>query len=98
MTARPPSIVLAVLLLLVPTSGFDAETNARDHPLPPVKPPEDCTIGVAMGNATTDGRPFSWKNRDGSGRHFVWYQSSDGTYDYLAMGNDEGLKMGVNEV
>ena len=57
-----------------------------------------CTVGCAMGNATTDGRPFSWKNRDGSGRHFVWHVTSHGTYNYLAMGTDAGLKMGVNEV
>jgi hypothetical protein len=58
---------------------------------------EECTVGAAMGNATTDGRPFSWKNRDGSGRHFLWYETSDGVYNYLAMGTAQGLKMGVNE-
>ena len=57
----------------------------------------DCTVGCAMGNATTDGRPFSWKNRDGSGRHYIWYVTSGGTYNYIAMGNHQGLKMGVNE-
>ena len=56
-----------------------------------------CTIGCAMGNATSDGRPFSWKNRDGYGRHYLWYVTSGGTYNYLAMGIDDGLRMGVNE-
>ncbi len=56
-----------------------------------------CVIGCAMGNATSDGRPFSWKNREGSGTHFVWYVTSGGRYNYLAVGNYEGLKMGVNQ-
>jgi len=58
---------------------------------------EGCTVGAAMGNATTDSRPFSWKNRDGSGRHFIWFENTSGTYDFLAMGTSDGLKMGLNE-
>jgi hypothetical protein len=61
---------------------------------------EECTVGAAMGNATSDGRPVSWKNRDGSGKHFIWYvETPSGQYNYLAMGKgSKEVKMGVNEV
>jgi hypothetical protein len=63
---------------------------------------EGCTIGVAMGNATTDGRPISWKNRDedGSPVHFMKYFTvSNGKYGVLGMGYGDpfNLKMGVND-
>ena len=55
-----------------------------------------------MGNATTDGRPISWKNRDEySGPvHFINYVTvSGGTYGILGMGYDYpfDVKMGVND-
>jgi hypothetical protein len=63
---------------------------------------EGCTIGDAMGNATIDGRPISWKNRDGGGDpvHFIKYIiMSGGKYGVLGMGfgNPFSLKMGVND-
>ncbi len=62
----------------------------------------ECTIGDAMGNATLDGRPISWKNRDdaGSPAHFVKYITANGEkYGILAMGygNPFDIKMGVND-
>ena len=63
---------------------------------------EGCTIGDAMGNATIDGRPISWKNRDEfSGPvHFINYVTvSGGKYGVLGMGYGYpfDIKMGVNE-
>jgi len=36
---------------------------------------EACTIAVATGDATTDGRPVLWKNRDYFGRSDAWQSS-----------------------
>ena len=63
-----------------------------------------CTIGVANGTATSDGRPLMWKNRDISGSQVVKYYDecrnrfvgvgSVGT-DYVWMGvNDKGFAIG----
>ncbi len=41
---------------------------ARDNP-------EACTIAIATGSATADGRPVLWKNRDYFGRTDVWQAS-----------------------
>lgn len=91
MIKRP--IIIIFFLLAFPVFFFARNTPGNKQGLE-----DECTIGVAMGNATADGRPFSWKNRDGSGRHFVWYVNPSGTdHGYLAMGNSEGLKMGVND-
>ena len=63
----------------------------------PLDSPRACTVGSAMGNGTADGRPFSWKNRDGSGRHKLTYIKSGGKYDYLAMTPNGEVKHGLNE-
>ena len=63
---------------------------------------EGCTIGVASGKATADGRPLLWKNRDGSyePREVVYFK--DGRFKYLAMVTADdwqllGGGVGVNE-
>ena len=93
-----PILIIPILTILLPhdTSGMNKILETGEMPLS-IEEVEGCTVGAAMGNATTDGRPFSWKNRDGSGRHFIWQVISGGTYNYIAMGTDAGLKMGVNE-
>ena len=66
-----------------------------------------CTVGCAMGNATQDGRPLAWKNRDGGEsrpRHFVMYKTGrdpakrgPSTYSFLGIGPDlDSPKMGLN--
>lgn len=61
---------------------------------------EECTIGVASGKATADGRPLLWKNADGSyGDREVVYVK-DGRFKYLALavaGWPHGAYAGVNE-
>ena len=91
------SLILIFLILLANDVPIVNKTIETGEILPIGEDLEGCTVGEAMGNAATNGRPFSWKNRDGSGRHFIWYEVSGGTYNYIAMGNDEGLKMGMNE-
>jgi len=50
-----------------------------------------------MANGTADGRPFSWKNRDGSGKHTLTYIKSGDKYNYLAMTVNGEVKHGLNE-
>lgn len=61
---------------------------------------EGCTIGVASGKATADGRPLMWKNSDGSyGDREVVYLK-DGRFKYLAVvpaGDSRWVTAGVNE-
>jgi len=63
---------------------------------------EGCTIGVASGKATADGRPLMWKNADGPGRsdrEVVYFK--DGRFKYLALvpaaGDSRWVTAGVNE-
>ena len=41
---------------------------------------EGCTVGVANGHVTADGRPLMWKVRDWSGRQGVFYHPGDPDY------------------
>ena len=62
---------------------------------------EECTVGVASGKATVDGRPLLWKNRDtGVLNNEVTY-FTDGRFDYLALvsaGYPNLAWAGVNEM
>ena len=61
---------------------------------------EGCTIGVASGKATADGRPLLWKNRAGRGWNYEVVYFKDGRFKYLAMvpmGDSQGIGGGVNE-
>jgi len=61
---------------------------------------EECTVGVASGRATPDGRPLIWKTRDaGEVNNEVFYDTS-GKYRYIAVfnaGDTTSPWMGVNE-
>ena len=62
---------------------------------------EGCTIGVASGKATSDGRPLLWKTRDNSGapNNEVYYNTSF-TYKFVSVitaGSTSSAWMGVNE-
>jgi len=61
---------------------------------------EGCTIGVASGKATADGRPLLWKNANGvdGDREVVYFK--DGRFKYLAVaaaGDPSWVTAGVNE-
>lgn len=67
---------------------------------------EECTIGVALGSATSDGRPMLWKTRDNSSspNNEVIYMTGIVTpyvlpYSYVCVSSAEieGPWMGVNE-
>ncbi len=57
-----------------------------------------CTIGVANGDATTDGRPLMWKSRDVAGNQVVKYYG-DGEFRFVGVGSvgSSYIWMGVNE-
>ncbi len=81
-------IILLPLAMLFPIASF-AQVN------------EECTIGVACGNATSDGRPLLWKTRDYSSEpdNEVKYNTSY-TYNFVYVGNAGTSTyswMGVNE-
>lgn len=61
---------------------------------------EECTVGVACGRATPDGRPLLWKTRDTSAKNNEVVYFTDGQYKYLALvtaGQDTSAWAGVNE-
>lgn len=62
---------------------------------------ENCTIGVASGSATSDGRPMVWKTRDYSSRPNNEVRYNDNyTYKFISVSNAGGTWawMGVNEM
>jgi hypothetical protein len=56
-------------------------------------PGEECTIGVAVGRATADGRPLLWKNRDAHERDNVVMPLADGKIPYFALANAGDAKV-----
>ncbi len=61
-----------------------------------------CTIGVASGRVTQDGRPLVWKVRDQPthpSNHVVWIDSPDTPYRFVGVANSQDtlVWMGVNE-
>ncbi len=83
---------ISFLLLTVLTLGF--------IPAQPLAVNPECTIGVAAGKATADGRPLIWKTRDyiSSPDNEVKYNSSY-NYKFISVNNAGGSYawMGVNE-
>jgi hypothetical protein len=59
-----------------PLANVAAEPEAAD---------EECTIGVAAGRATADGRPLLWKNRDAHKPDNVVQPLADGKIPYFAL-------------
>lgn len=60
---------------------------------------EECTIGVACGRTTADGRPLLWKNRDTSRRDNVVLALDDGRIPYFGLcdaGRPEAVWGGAN--
>lgn len=55
---------------------------------------EECSVGVAHGKATVDGRPLLWKNRDAQKRDNVVTAFADGRFPYVAI-CDAGSKTAV---
>ncbi len=61
---------------------------------------EDCTIGVACGKATKDGRPMIWKVRDADYRTSVMSLNTEYRYKFLALidvDNNKNSWISLNE-
>ena len=61
---------------------------------------QGCTIGVASGKATADGRPLMWKNANNSYQPKEVVYFKDGRFKYLAVvpaGDSRWISAGVNE-
>jgi hypothetical protein len=75
---------------------FDSAALAQS----PDEAPEGCTIGVAAGQATPDGRPLLWKNRDTDFKENRIVRYTDGELTYHALvtaGYDKLAWAGTNE-
>lgn len=82
-------IALILCLFLYPFSAFTQDL------------PEECTVGIASGSVTVDGRPLLWKNRDTNALHNEVTYFTDGRFKYLALttaGYSRHAWAGVNEM
>ncbi|MCP4725018.1 MAG: hypothetical protein GY863_08285 [bacterium] len=83
-------IISCIVILLV-----------SQYPVSAYQELEECTVGVASGRATPDGRPMIWKTRDSGGNNdneVVF--NTGGKYKYIAVfnaGNTTSPWMGINE-
>jgi len=62
---------------------------------------EECTVGVASGSATADGRPLLWKNRDADAPNNEVVYFEDGRFKYIAIttaGHSQHIWAGANEM
>lgn len=88
-TMRKYFILTFIFLSLIITNSFAQEKY------------EECTVGVASGKATVDGRPLLWKNRDTHVLNNEINYFSDGRFNYLALVSAGQLNLawaGVNEM
>jgi len=85
-------LILKILLLFIFLPGLNFLLNAQEF--------EDCTLGVASGKATVDGRPLLWKTRDYSSEpDNEIYFNTNFKYKFVSVVNAGGTEswMGVNE-
>ncbi len=87
---------LAALALCLMLSGDSVPLGSSDQG---VTQGEECTIGVACGHATRDGRPLVWKTRDADQVHNEVKWVTGTTYRYVAVVSAGSVVpwMGVNE-
>jgi hypothetical protein len=93
-----------VLLFLIGSVGYpDAIPLARSqsHALAGILDDfEECTIGVASGRATQDGRPMIWKSRDTEGHDNAVFFNTSRKYRFLSVidtGSRNESWMALNE-
>jgi hypothetical protein len=67
-------------------TGMPAAAHALPAPADTAEPAgEECTVGVAAGSATADGRPLLWKNRDAQQPHNVVTWFDDAGHPYVGL-------------
>lgn len=85
-------LILRSLMLIIFLSGLNFQSNAQES--------EDCTLGVASGKATVDGRPLVWKTRDyASAPNNEVYYNMNYKYKFVSVISAGGTEswIGVNE-
>ena len=89
------SIIKTIFVLsLLLFSGLPAAIDEYQDPS------DGCTVGVASGRATSDGRPLLWKTRDASAVNNEIYFNTFLPYKFIAVvsaGETANSWMGVNE-
>ncbi len=99
MKSRPLFFLSIFSLVLVFTPLARAQTVQKEKQAAEGAS-EECTIGVASGKATPDGRPLVWKTRDlASHPDNEIYFNTDSRYSFVSVINAGGTYswMGVNE-
>ncbi|HSQ77067.1 MAG TPA: T9SS type A sorting domain-containing protein [Bacteroidota bacterium] len=99
------SCILPVLILINAGSAFlplsmRAQTRAALDAAVQTESWEECTIGVASGRATADGRPMIWKTRDTDNRDNAIYRNSSYRYRFLTIvdaGSRQNSWISLNE-
>ena len=91
-------VMVSLLMIAVVPRAAMANVSGDLLPAPPGQ--EGCTIGVATGLVTQDGRPLLWKVRDvTSAAHQQLIHVTDSPYSCVGVCTEGGgLYMGVNEV
>jgi hypothetical protein len=86
--------IVSILLISLNQIFYQQSVQAKDHH-------DGCTIGVAAGSATSDGRPLLWKTRDGSSFNNAIAYISNQRYKFITVINAGDwfpvAWMGVNE-
>ncbi|NOY76746.1 MAG: hypothetical protein GXO76_02625, partial [Calditrichaeota bacterium] len=87
-------VLVSILTPATPAQTYQKENQGVDSTS------VECTIGVASGKATPDGRPLVWKTRDLASRpNNEIYFNTDSRYGFVSVVNAGGTYswMGVNE-
>ena len=82
------STVVAILCLILPSHTDRIGTDqAENFPYIDETVTEfgECTTGVASGNATPDGRPLLWKNRDSGDSRQEYHYVDDGQIPFIGL-------------
>lgn len=95
---------LSLLTLLLSTDFQISNTNLDFFPSPPGEEEllaglNECTTGLASGNATPDGRPLLWKNRDVGTTTQEFHYYDDGRIPFISItysGETDEYYGGVN--
>ena len=85
-------LILKNLILIIFLSGLSFQVRAQQF--------ENCTLGVAFGKATADGRPLLWKTRDyASAPNNEVFYNTNYRYKFVSVITAGGTEswMGVNE-
>ena len=95
------AMLTAIVLISIFTGALDDWNTTEPHRgfyFHSGETSDACTIGVATGYVTVDGRPILWKVRDTSDNRQQLCYTSGSPYDYIGVRSEGGgIFMGLNE-